>query len=323
MDLLGELEAMANTAILDIEVAATDIQLWQKLFGYTTAEAQREIEAYRGDFSKRSVSEEHWELVRQAKESLGYDIEAYSYSLGIKRSSTPKNKNVAGNVNAMYIVKLEGPISSPEQVQEVAGLSHLPVKSTGQGETGDACFCTTTSSARSQLLQWLDTHHPTYTPTIVKLSRSRKELSPLSLAPFLGMETTLPHQRANTNDFEPSPRQDEYPVWYFFYGRLLEPELLKRQLGLTKEPVYRPAQIQGAKMRSWQAKYKAVIDGSEDDFVGGDAFLVENAEWEDSLRFFETDMYEVVRCGIQMMDGEGEEVFGLVFRFCGANSELI
>ena len=109
MDLLNELEAMANTAAaLDTEVAATDIRGWQRLCGYTATEAQKEIEAYRCDFSKRFVSEGHWEIVRQDQEPLEYDIEAYSYSLGVKRSSPPKTTRVTANVNAMYVHQLEG-----------------------------------------------------------------------------------------------------------------------------------------------------------------------------------------------------------------------
>lgn len=323
MDLLGELEAMANTATIDTEASMSDIKRWQRLFGFTIDEARKEIEAYRGDLSKKLVPHVLWNLVEDVKEPLEFDIEAYSYSLEFRRSPQQPKGKVVRSDNATYIVKLGGPISTPEDIQVVAGLEKLPVKSTGQGETGEAEFCTISSSAKDQVLEWLASNHPTYTPTIVRLSKSAKELGSYSLAPFIGQETTLPHQRANTVDFEPLPRQNEYPVWYFFYDLLLEPKLLQRQLGLAKEPVCRPAQIQGAKMRSWQGKYKAIADGSDEDIVEGGAFLVKNAQQEDSLKFFETDMYEIVRCRIRMSDGLREEVPGLVFRFCGLESELV
>lgn len=134
-------------------------------------------------------------------------------------------------------MKLGGPISTPEELQAIAGLKEPPVKSTGQGESGDAEFCTISSSAKDRVLDWLSANHPTYTPTIVRLSKSAKELSSYSLAPYIGQGTTLPHQRADTIGFEPLPRQNEYPVWYFFYGRLLESGLLERRLSLIEEPV--------------------------------------------------------------------------------------
>lgn len=157
----------------------------------------------------------------------------------------------------------------------------------------------------------------------MRLSRSVKELSSYTLAPFLSLDTSLPHQRPENIYFEPFPRQNQYPVWYFFYGRLLEPELLQRQLNLPSPPTYRPARVRRARMCNWHGKYNAVVGGQEDDVVDGGSFLVEHTEQEEILQFFETDMYEVVRCQNEMMDERGETLPGFVFRFCGSESELV
>lgn len=61
--------------------------------------------------------------------------------------------------------------------------------------------------------------------------------------------------------------------------------------------------------------------------VDGTAYLVKTRKEEDALRYYETDRYEVVRCGIEFLDdgrgdggeqGHGSEwVHGLTFRFIG------
>lgn len=322
MDLLGELEAIASSAAQTPTIDPSDIQRWQALFGLSAEKAQRELEEYRDDLSNRLVSEEHWGLVKDTKTLKGFDIEAYSYSLKVGRAThKPKSKNMVVD-NATYIFKLEAPLDSSETIQRIAGLTVLPGRTVGKDESGcKSVFCTINAATKAKLLEWLSAYHPTMNPTIVRLAKSRKELSSYSLAPHIGLETSLPHQRAGTASFEPLPQQHQYPVWYFFYGRLLDPDLLQRQLNLPSPPIYRPARISRAKMRSWRNKYKAVTDGDEHDIAEGGAFLVEDAEQEDSLRFFETDMYEVVRCRIEMVD-EDEIVPGLVFRFCGPPSEL-
>lgn len=68
-------------------------------------------------------------------------------------------------------------------------------------------------------------------------------------------------------------------------------------------------------MEYWRGKYKALVDGGEGDVVEGVAFEVEGGEEEEALRFFETEMYEVVRCGIRMGGGGGKVLGGLTFRF--------
>lgn len=143
-----------------------------------------------------------------------------------------------------------------------------------------------------------------------------KQLSSVSAYPTLGIDSTLPQYRA-TSASSFLPRPEQYPVWYFFYGTLAEPDRLVRLLELPDDdalPVLRPARVAGGVVKSWQGKYRALVDGPMDARVRGHAFLVADREQEDRLRVYETRSYEVVRCGIKMLETAGC-VRGLTFRF--------
>ena len=112
------------------------------------------------------------------------------------------------------------------------------------------------------------------------------------------------------------PSQSQYPVWYFFYGTLADPHILGRVLNLPPThdgPTLIPAKVCGGKIKIWASKYKALVNGSKNDYVNGLAYQVCSEEQEDSLLFYETDKYEVARCEIFLT--EGRTVRGLTFRF--------
>lgn len=141
---------------------------------------------------------------------------------------------------------------------------------------------------------------------------AEKALSSDSLHPTLGIEATLPQFRS-TNA---SPRNDEYPVWYFFYGTLADPDVLTSQTGV-EVPRLIPAHISGGVLKTWGGKYKALVDQrgyGKESKVAGHAFCVESEKVETGLRVYETDKYEVVRCTIEMGDRREQ---GLTFRFVG------
>jgi hypothetical protein len=150
---------------------------------------------------------------------------------------------------------------------------------------------------------------------------AEKCLSSCSLAPTLGsdIEPTLPQFRADTATQTFYPTQDQYPVLYFFYGTLADPEFLARKLDLPDCPILEPATISGGTLRIWGGKYKALVDGPTTATVSGWAYEVACKDHEDQLRFYETDQYEVVRCDIRMQS-TGETVKGLTFRFTGTGS---
>ncbi|KAK5938798.1 hypothetical protein PMZ80_008990 [Knufia obscura] len=319
MDILGALEAMVDAVGNDpalIDTSEFDIKRWQQLFNLSATDARAAIEAYRNDMSRTVITDDHWSLISEAKEAEGFDKEAYAYSLEKqKQPTTASRENNVSRSRGTYIVQADGRVSSPGVVQSILGLSHAPDMCSGQGEHGAAAFVKLKCHDKDTLVAWLAVNHPLFRPTIVRLSKAAKELSPQCLAPYLGTDMTLPQHRPSTSCFEPRPRQNEYPVWYFFYGRLADADTLQHLLNPDQRPTLQPAKVYGARLKSWQGKYRAVVDGNAEDVVVGHAFLVENSEQEDTLCFFETDMYEVVRCNIHM---EGGSQPGLIFRFDGS-----
>jgi len=111
------------------------------------------------------------------------------------------------------------------------------------------------------------------------------------------------------------PEQDEYPVWYFFYGTLAYPVVLRGLLGKT--PTYQPAKVDGGILKTWGGKYKALVDAHPGHTtpLEGYAFLIRDRGEEDILQCYETDKYEVVRCEMEVQGLSA--VRGLTFRFIG------
>ncbi|KNG83574.1 hypothetical protein ANOM_009550 [Aspergillus nomiae NRRL 13137] len=189
-----------------------------------------------------------------------------------------------------YLVKLEGPLVR---------------------ELGEASFCLINGNTRLAILSALSD----YSPTFIRVNLADKRLSNYSMSPYLGsdIDPTLPHHRAQCMDQMFLPAQNQYPVWYFFYGTLIDPETLAQKISLSELPVLRQAAVKGGKIKMWGGKYKALVDGPSSAIVDGWAYEV-SSEGEEQLRYYETDQYEVVRCEIHMVDS-GEVVKGLTFRF--------
>ena len=186
----------------------------------------------------------------------------------------------------------------------------------GDSENGQALFARVDSIMRARIQLWIAKHDVgDYRPTFIRLTRARKELSEISIYPTLGLDPTLPqHKLPNIADScEPRPGQNEYPVWYFFYGTLANSETLTNFLRLSSPAILRAAKIKGGILRGWGAgKYRALVDGPIEAAIKGSAYHVTSFDHEESLCFYETERYEVVRCSIEMEGGE--IVKGLTFR---------
>ena len=325
MDFLTELESMATnvTATTEVTVTYADAVRWQRLFGLSLPEAVERIEQHRNDLARARVSDELWDLHSFEMEAKGYDREAYEYSFTLGSCPKPGQfTTTPASSLTEYVVKLEGPFATAERLQQILCLASLPPILTGSGEQGSARLCTISNLVRQDLVTWLSTHHPHFRPTLVRLSKARKDLCSHSLAPFLGLDTTLPQSRPSSADFVPQPQQDQYPVWYFFYGTLACPEELRSRLNLPFSPQYMNAFIRGGRIRSWRRQYRALVDADSDSLAYGWAFLVTTPEQESALQFYETDKYEVVRTRIYMRDYYEDGMPGLVFRFAGSEEEL-
>lgn len=258
-------------------------------------------------------------MTNNVHRAKGHDRESYEYSL--RNLHVPKGGSpsaAASERKGTFIVQLAGPLHSPARVQEAAALDRAPALVKGVGENGESQFCEIDTAAKANLQKWVSAHHAGFQPTIVRLSKAKKELCRHSLAPMLGKECVLPQHRADEADFRPSPSADQYPVWYFFYGTLADPDVLSRHLGLEKSAQYLEAETVGGRIHTWAGKYKALVD-APGEIVSGSAFKVESREQEDTLRFYETDHYEVVRCQIATRLGVLD---GLTFRFDGEEKDL-
>jgi Gamma-glutamyl cyclotransferase, AIG2-like len=312
------------------ELSEATIQRWQRLFRLSSDEAAERIKSHRSNVSRTQVPDEHWELVRHGKEAAGYDREAYQYEIEVQRqlkSSGLTGISMTGASSGnTFLLKLDGPLNNPTKVQEAAGLLTTPAITRGADAddgTREASFCYIDNAAKQAVMDWLWKENITgFYPTIIPVSRAYKDLSSISAHPTLGEDSTMPQHRATDPNTVFRPMQDEYPVWYFFYGSLADAGFLLQRLAHFSWPLHRPASIIGGVIKSWAGKYPALVDGPETARIDGWAFHVVSREYEDALRLHYTEAYEIVRCSITVEDRSDLVVKGLVFRFAGQNQAL-
>ncbi|KAI4189687.1 MAG: hypothetical protein L6R41_001296 [Letrouitia leprolyta] len=323
MDLLQHLEELAIEVTRyeqDREPSADDLLRWNTLFGYSAHEARDIIIQARARIATPRLSDEQWHLIKTTKEAEGYDYESYEHQLELWSTSSSRfSQRRASDITATYIFKLGGPFTDVENLQRTIGI--LAEAKIGNGEEGDARFACVDGHAKSIIEEWFKSQ-PTsinWRPTFIRLSQSPKELSDVSIYPTVGIDSTMPQHRLKNANQRPFPTQTEYPVWYFFYGTLMDWGTLQKCISLPYRPRMIEASIQGGRLRSWRGKYKGLVDAPAEAQVRGFAFEVESAEQEDCLRFRETDKYEVVRCSIALLDDLNhervKELMGLTFRF--------
>jgi hypothetical protein len=314
MDMLIALENMAQTSATADSYA--DVDRWMQLFGYSAAQAEKAIEMHFQDLSRIIVSDDYWNMVRNTTDAQGHDRESYAHYL-MHHASSPStlqqpsrtSSNTKKKTAEQYLVEIVEGLTAAD-IQAIAGLSQPPkVVTNDSGDNKSAIVDASTMVA-------LEKSPPQGFFSIPLPAPAAKDLSDMSIAPTLGVEATLPQHRICN---APSPLQSEYPVSYFFYGTLAEPDRLSRLLDLDYEPSLRAAAISRGKKRKW-GNYYALVDGMEQDKTEGWLYEMLNKEQEDELRRYESSNYEVVRCEIKV----GEEVVhGLTFRFCGDESELL
>ena len=252
-------------------------------------------------------------------EAQGYSREAYEHKL--KKDGRLTISTSTSQASATYLVLLEGVLDTPEKIQAAAKLPEPPhaVQASSETRTEDSVFCRIDGNGKQALETWLSHQNSTFKPLFVRISKAQKDLAATSIHPTLGIESTLPQHRLSFSHktLSPTPLQDEYPVWYFFYGTLADSSILTRLLSLSEaeHPVLVPATISSGIVRKWQHKYNGLVDGASTDYVRGSAYNVTTKEREEALLLYETEKYEVVRCSIVMESGVVE---GLTFRFVGS-----
>ncbi|THZ81706.1 hypothetical protein D6C84_06395 [Aureobasidium pullulans] len=316
--LLEELERMSVNAIdsfLD-DVSEDDIKRWQTLFTMGHEEAKDKIQRYREDIDRQRFSDELWHDIQASKELEGHDRESCEYDLfrrsRVKSAISPAPASHSSNILRGLI--LGGPQNTPEHIQSIAGLTKPPTTTTAESSdpTTSSKFCYITVTEEHLILQGLLNLNISYEPHFITINMASKDLQPTSASPTLGIkEPTLPQHRPDKST--DLILQHQYPIYYFFYGTLAEPEILQQVLELGEQvPVLQKAYVKGAKVKM-VGRYKALVDSEVEARVDGWAFLVESEEQELKLRVYETRMYEVVRCDVWLVGGGGV-VKGLTFR---------
>jgi hypothetical protein len=106
-------------------------------------------------------------------------------------------------------------------------------------------------------------------------------------------------------------------VYYFFYGTLMKPDILRGVLGLESDPTTRPATLYGYELANW-GQYRTLLDSASDATVVGCTYLVQSVEAAHKLAYYETDAYTLAACTIRL-DGEpgGEPVQAKTFKYAG------
>ena len=61
-------------------------------------------------------------------------------------------------------------------------------------------------------------------------------------------------------------------------------------------------------------QYKALINGPPESLVEGWTYEIASKEYKETMMFYKTANYEVVRCKVMLRDS-GEEEMGCTFRF--------
>lgn len=278
-ELLRELEEMALAAERSADPDEKAIQTWMAL-GYTRSEAETEI---------ANVSK--------------------------VQSQKPIRKPTTLELRQTVYVVLAVPFDTPSKVKVAAALDDIPKVKEGTSEDDGEIvrMCSIGVSGRLAIEEWILGQGLAMKPLFITTMKALKSFDSRTCYPTLGISsTTLPQFRPSSIEESFRPRQDEYPVWYFFYGTLADEAILSRLLNLSGPLDLREAIVRGGKVKSLGG-YNAMVDGSASDVVHGKAYLVEDQSEEDALLCYETYAYDVVRCQIRFEPGF-DAVSGCVFR---------
>jgi gamma-glutamylcyclotransferase (GGCT)/AIG2-like uncharacterized protein YtfP len=107
--------------------------------------------------------------------------------------------------------------------------------------------------------------------------------------------------------------------FYFFYGSLMDSQMLEKVLQLGSRPELWPAKIIGYKCMLW-GQYPALLDGDPGEAVYGMAYEVQSLEEKQRLEAYETDHYKNVACLIKLQNRS--EVIGRTFVWNGEAADL-
>ncbi|KAK5137590.1 hypothetical protein LTR08_007885 [Meristemomyces frigidus] len=165
------------------EPISTTTARWQTLFHLAPDAALDHLIAHRTNLARTSVSDDHWETVRPAKEAAGYDREAYAYELEaqkkralllLQQSDADSVVPAAGSRAVTYLLELSGPLDSAEAVRAAAGLEAVPMEVCGQSVEEDRVvrLCLIDGVAKAAVLRWASREGGWFEPTVLVDPRS-------------------------------------------------------------------------------------------------------------------------------------------------------
>lgn len=109
---------------------------------------------------------------------------------------------------------------------------------------------------------------------------------------------------------------------YFFYGTLMDPQLLTELLNLSHTPRLRPATLVGYSIKLW-GPYPALVAGPANAVLQGMVYEVESKAHAARLAEYETSAYAPAVCSIHFVDGlEPRETSGFTFLYVGDSRQI-
>ena len=200
-----------------------------------------------------------------------------------------------------YLIFLSPPLSTPEQIKEICGLSQLPevrpVEEAGlddeeqdlrdgQGTTQSRC-CIVDRSAKDAIVDWARSSGATIKPVI-----------PI----FLTEPADTTHAM-----------HTRYPAPYFLSGALASSGLLQTLLDLEQVPVLQSARVEGYRIIPWNGK-DALVASSGHNFVQGIIYMAQSEEEVEKLAEHEGFAFEVMP---HIVNVNGEVIEANLFRYRG------
>ena len=159
-DSTSELDRLACRAAasnrFDNEPSLNAIARWQARFGYSHEEAALTIKHHRANLGRLEISDDALEELREGKEAVGHDKESFKHQLKSQRKGISALIRMSPNssqetASTIYLLKLEGRVSNPKEVQTLLRLAE-PLKTRTDEDNPSIHFCRL--SIKERTLSW-------------------------------------------------------------------------------------------------------------------------------------------------------------------------
>ncbi|KAH6854730.1 hypothetical protein B0I37DRAFT_362901 [Chaetomium sp. MPI-CAGE-AT-0009] len=143
---------------------------------------------------------------------------------------------------------------------------------------------------------------------------------PVYSEPELPSAPDMPIPRDDDND---SKQDDFEPCTFFFYGSLMDPQVLMAVAGLDDQPDLQDVWIEGFEMKMWGGMYPVLLPTNNIDDNSGVGHRIRGKAWRATtidqclrLQRYETSAYQPADC-LLYHSGGSEPTKGLVFVWAG------